>query len=113
MSAKTIYSESTGKLEPEVANTNGKRTPAKKAKSTKKAARAKKTAGKPAVERSNKQAEVIAMIKRSKGATLGEIMAAMKWQAHTVRLRQHPGQQGGEVRFVREHCGRTDVQDRK
>jgi hypothetical protein len=28
---------------------------------------------------------VIAMMKRAKGATLAEIMAVTKWQAHTVR----------------------------
>jgi hypothetical protein len=34
-------------------------------------------------------------MKRAKGATLAEIMAATGWQAHTVqRVRQHLGQQG-------------------
>jgi uncharacterized protein DUF3489 len=33
----------------------------------------------------NKKAEVIAMMKRAKGATLAEIMAATAWQKHTVR----------------------------
>jgi hypothetical protein len=33
----------------------------------------------------NKKAEVIAMIKRAKGATLAEIMKATGWQKHTVR----------------------------
>jgi len=37
------------------------------------------------MDRAIKKVEVIAMMKRSKGATLVEIMAAMKWQAHTVR----------------------------
>ena len=36
-------------------------------------------------ERSNKKAEVIAMMKRAKGATLAEIMEVTSWQAHTVR----------------------------
>lgn len=35
--------------------------------------------------RANKKAEVIAMMKRAKGATLDEIMAATGWQRHTVR----------------------------
>jgi predicted transcriptional regulator len=35
--------------------------------------------------RTNKKPEVIAMIKRAKGATLAEIMEATSWQAHTVR----------------------------
>jgi hypothetical protein len=30
----------------------------------------------------NKKAEVIAMMKRAKGATLAEIMEATSWQAH-------------------------------
>src|SRR5579872_2382503 len=33
----------------------------------------------------NKKAEVIAMMKRAKGATLAEIMQATGWQKHTVR----------------------------
>jgi hypothetical protein len=33
----------------------------------------------------NKKAEVIAMMKRSKGVTLGAIIAATGWQKHTVR----------------------------
>ena len=36
-------------------------------------------------ERSNKKAEVIALMKRAKGTTLTEIMRATGWQAHTVR----------------------------
>jgi hypothetical protein len=35
--------------------------------------------------RSNKKAEVIALMKRAKGVTLPEIMEATGWQAHTVR----------------------------
>jgi hypothetical protein len=35
--------------------------------------------------RSNKKAEVIAMMKHAKGATLDEIMQATGWQKHTVR----------------------------
>lgn len=36
-------------------------------------------------ERANKKAEVIALMKRAKGATLAEIMKATGWQPHTVR----------------------------
>ena len=74
MNTNTIDSESTSKREPEAPTTKVKRALVKKAKPAKKAARAKK-AGKPAPERSNKKAEVIAMMKRAKGATLAEIMA--------------------------------------
>jgi hypothetical protein len=61
---------------------------APKAKATKKATKKApksdpKTKG--ASERSNKKAAVIAMMKRAKGVTLPEIMAATGWQAHTVR----------------------------
>jgi hypothetical protein len=69
---------------------------AKKAKPAKKTARAKK-ASKPAAERTNKKTEVIALMKRAKGATLAEIMAATKWQAHTVRgFVSILGSKGGE-----------------
>src|ERR1700722_12569685 len=41
---------------------------------------------KPASEgRTNKKAQVIAMMKRAKGATLAEIVEATSWQKHTVR----------------------------
>jgi len=52
---------------------------------------------KSAEERSNKKAEVIAMMKRAKGATLAEIMATTGWQAHTVRgFVSILGSKGGE-----------------
>ena len=35
--------------------------------------------------RGNKKAEVVALLKRAKGATLGEIEAATGWQKHTIR----------------------------
>jgi Protein of unknown function (DUF3489) len=38
-----------------------------------------------AAERSNRKAEVIAMMKRAKGVTLAEIVSATNWQKHTVR----------------------------
>jgi Protein of unknown function (DUF3489) len=62
--------------------------PAKAAKPAKKANAAKKTAGKKASdkdERRNKKAEVIAMMKRAKGATLAQIVEATGWQKHTIR----------------------------
>jgi FtsZ-interacting cell division protein ZipA len=77
--------------------------PAKKAKATKPAKSAKKVkptkkaAGKPAAERSNKKADVIAMMKRAKGATLPEIMETTGWQKHTVRgFVSLLGSKGGE-----------------
>lgn len=82
---------------PEIKQAKTKCTTAKKAKPAKKAGRAKKTAGKPKADRANKKAEVIAMMKCAKGATLAEIMAATKWQAHTVRgFVSILGSKGGE-----------------
>ena len=67
---------------PDVAPAKGKskKSPAKTAGR----ARAQKSA-KGAEERSNKKAEVIAMMKRAKGVTLSEIVEATGWQKHTVR----------------------------
>ena len=71
-----------------------------KAKAKKSPAKHKKpdTARKGAnVERSNKKAEVIAMMKRAKGITLAEIMQTTGWQAHTVRgFVSILGSKGGE-----------------
>jgi hypothetical protein len=38
-----------------------------------------------ATDRASKKGEVIALMRRSKGVTLAEIMSATNWQAHTVR----------------------------
>jgi hypothetical protein len=70
---------------------------AKKAKAAKKAAPAKKAARKPKSDRTNKKAEVIAMMQRAKGATLDEIMKVTDWQRHTVRgFVSILGSKGGE-----------------
>ena len=69
--------------QPEAGKPKGGRKPAKKA--VKKATPAKKAASKPKADRTNKKAEVIAMMERAKGATLDEIMKATGWQRHTVR----------------------------
>ena len=82
---------------PEVLQPKTKRATAKKAKPAKKAARAGKPASKPKADRANKKAAVIALMKRAKGATLAEIMAVTKWQAHTVRgFVSILGSKGGE-----------------
>ena len=72
---------------PKAARKNAK--PSTKVKQARQAKPGKKTAaakqpGK-ASERSNKRADVIAMMTRAKGATLTEIMQATGWQKHTVR----------------------------
>jgi Protein of unknown function (DUF3489) len=54
-------------------------------------------ASKPAVERTNKKAEVIVMMKRAKGVTLAENMDATGWQKYTVRgFVSILGSKGGE-----------------
>ena len=81
----------------EVPQPKTKRAIGKKAKPAKKAGRTKKPATKPKAERANKKAAVIALMKRAKGATLAEIMAATEWQAHTVRgFVSILGSKGGE-----------------
>ena len=98
MSTSTIATENeVGKPEVEVQPLKRGRKASKKTKPAKKASQAKKAAGKPAAERTNKKAEVIALMKRAKGATLAEIMAVTKWQAHTVRgFISILGSKGGE-----------------
>ena len=77
MSENAIDGENTSKPAPDTA----KPKRARKAKTAKPA----KKAAKPKADGTNKKAEVIAMMKRAKGATLAEIMKATGWQAHTVR----------------------------
>ena len=70
----------------------GKKT-AKKSKATV----GRKSATKPTGQRPNKKAEVIALMKRAKGATLEEVMASTGWQRHTVRgFVSILGSKGGE-----------------
>jgi predicted methyltransferase len=115
MSTNTIDTEKTATPEPGAPQAKGKRTAAKKAKPTKKVGRAKKPATKPKADRANKKAEVIAMMKCAKGATLAEIMAATGWQAHTFRgVRQPAGQQRrGKDQIVKERRRRAHLSHRK
>ena len=91
--------------ESDTANTSAAEAPAKakreraakKAKPAKKARQAKKPVSKAKADGTNKKAEVIAMMKRVKGATLAEIMKATGWQPHTVRgFVSILGSKGGE-----------------
>jgi Protein of unknown function (DUF3489) len=94
VSEHTIDSEAKSKA-PEAAPKR-KRKPAKKTKAAKKPSRAKKP-GSPKSDRTNQKAEVIALMKRAKGATLAEIVAATGWQRHTVRgFVSILGSKGGE-----------------
>ena len=106
--------ENSAAAQPEPAKPKGKPRATKKTKPVKNASPARKAAGKPKGDRANKKVEVVALMKRAKGATLAEIMVATGWQAHGARLRQHPRQQGrGEYRVVQERRRRADVQDRE
>ena len=96
MSDNAVDSENISKPAADTAKPKGARK-AKKAKPAKKAALGKKPARRPKTDRANKKAEVIAMMKRAKGATLDEIMAATGWQKHTVRgFVSILGSKGGE-----------------
>jgi len=66
MNEQTIDSDKTSKPAPDTAKPKGTRKAGKTAKPAKKAGRAKKPAAKPKAERTNKKAEVIAMMKRAK-----------------------------------------------
>jgi hypothetical protein len=76
----------------DVASTKGK------SKKSPAAAKRRDTARTAASESaSNKKAEVIAMMKRAKGATLAEIVTTTGWQKHTVRgFVSILGSKGGE-----------------
>jgi hypothetical protein len=67
---------------PEAAESTKKTTAAKKAPKAKKAAKAQESAG---LREGSKTAQVVAMLQRTNGATLSEIMEKMGWQKHTVR----------------------------
>jgi hypothetical protein len=61
----------------------------------------------------NKKAEVIAMMKRAKGATLAEMMEATGWQKHTVRgfVSILGSKRRAEDRVVEERCGGGQLPD--
>jgi hypothetical protein len=89
--AEAIVAE-TGSAKQETAKPRAARKqakPSKKGKPAKQVKPGKKTAAAKepdkTSERSNKKADVIAMMTRAKGATLAEIVVATGWQKHTVR----------------------------
>ena len=97
MSENAIDSENTSESASDTAKPKRARKAGKKAKPAKKGDRAKKPAAKPKADRTNKKADVIAMMKRAKGTTLAEIVKATGWQQHTVRgFVSILGSKGGE-----------------
>ena len=62
---------------------SGKRKPAKAAQAA--AIVEEKPRKEPTVRKDSKQAQLIAMLRRAKGATIAEIVEAFKWQPHTAR----------------------------
>jgi hypothetical protein len=87
---KPVADAQSGTLKTKVKKASTRGTAGKKAKPAKKAPRAKKPARKPTAERTNKKAEVIAMMKRAKGAALTEIVKATGWQKPGGRPRRFP-----------------------
>jgi hypothetical protein len=84
------------RLSPTDAQTARDMAPAKGKSKKSPAKPARRERARPS-ERSNKKAEVIAMMKRAKGATLAEIIATTGWQKHTVRgFVSILGNKGGE-----------------
>ena len=95
MTSETIESESAGNRRPRPNTRKANASPPRRP-GLQKRRRAKKAAN-PKAERANKKAEVIALMKRAKGATLAEIMKATAWQPHTVRgFVSILGSKGGE-----------------
>jgi hypothetical protein len=91
--------EAVQRLSPEVANPATPVAPAKgKAKkSPAKAPRRARAQKGASQERTNKKAEVVAMMKRPKGVTLAEIQERTGWQRHTIRgFVSILGSKGGE-----------------
>jgi hypothetical protein len=102
---KATVAQQGANVAPEKASPKKSASQRKSPSKTKEGAKAKKEAKAPPARatkgatesRSNKTAEVIAMMKRAKGATLAEIVKETSWQAHTVRgFVSILGSKGGE-----------------
>ena len=63
----------------------GKRKPAKAAQTAAPVEADTKPRKEPIVRKDSKQAQLIAMLRRAKGAPIAEIVEAFGWQPHTVR----------------------------
>jgi uncharacterized protein DUF3489 len=83
--SKATKKGKTGARSAHVATKKGKAT--KKAAPAKKAPKAKDaaTGAKPAAREGSRKAELLALLQRTDGATLEELMTTSGWQAHSVR----------------------------
>ena len=70
---------------PAIDRPSGKRKPAKAAQTAAPGEADTKPRKEPTVRKDSKQAQLIAMLRRTKGATIAEIVEAFGWQPHTVR----------------------------
>ena len=68
---------------PAIDRPSSKRKPAKAAQAA--AIVEEKPRKEPTVRKDSKQAQLIAMLKRAKGASIAEIVEALEWLPHTVR----------------------------
>ena len=97
MNTNTIDTEKTTTRNLALRSQRPSAPPPRKRSPRRRPAGPRKPASKPKADRANKKTEVIALMKRAKGATLAEIMATTKWQAHTVRgFVSILGSKGGE-----------------
>jgi hypothetical protein len=79
---KATASDKAAKAAPAKGEASKKATPTKSASKVKETAKKEESAG---PREGSKTAQVVAMLQRKNGATLGEIMNTMGWQKHTVR----------------------------
>ena len=68
---------------PAIDRPSGKRKPAEAAQAA--AIDEEKPRKEPTVRKDSKQAQLIAMLRRAKGASIAEIVEALEWLPHTVR----------------------------
>jgi len=82
-----IDAEATSAIDalPDRDRPSGKRKPAEAAQTAAPVEADAKPRKEPSVRKDSKQAQMIAMLRRAKGATVEEIAETLEWQRHTVR----------------------------
>src|ERR1700722_14560717 len=108
MSTNTIEMAVTTQAQPK------RKRAANKSNSTKKAHQPKKATRNPKADRVNKKAEVIALMKRARGATLAEFIAATRLAgAHRAWLGRNRQQGRGKIESAGKRRGRAHVLNRE